>query len=222
MSFLTPCKNCRKEANDHRRCSACNQAHYCSIDCQKAHWKEHKKFCRERAKANKARGNETIQLEWRTWQGLHYAYLHMLVAAIGHATGKRGPEYITRMEFDYVPENPETTKFQIKPAYSVHRVADLGPGMVAMVQQEFTIHSARGISAFMLVKCRALVGPHAPSDELFTVYLKSWYRFLTAEQLAEVQASVRPVGVYVEVINGGRVAMTDKFVTAMNARGSKG
>ena len=37
------CKVCSKEGN--KRCGGCGWAYYCSTECQKAHWKEHKKDC---------------------------------------------------------------------------------------------------------------------------------------------------------------------------------
>lgn len=45
-----PCGNCGKE-NATKRCSRCNRIHYCSVDCQKAHWKVHKKICNDEYQA---------------------------------------------------------------------------------------------------------------------------------------------------------------------------
>ena len=46
------CANCGKEGNDAvklKDCAACLLVKYCSVDCQKAHRKLHKKTCKERA-----------------------------------------------------------------------------------------------------------------------------------------------------------------------------
>ena len=42
-SYLKRCKVCSKEGT--KRCGKCGCAYYCSADCQKSHWKEHKKVC---------------------------------------------------------------------------------------------------------------------------------------------------------------------------------
>ena len=44
-----PCAKCKIEVGS-RLCSACHQIGYCSRECQKAHWKVHKAWC----KRNKA------------------------------------------------------------------------------------------------------------------------------------------------------------------------
>lgn len=47
----TSCSKCHViegEPKTFRRCSRCGYALYCSVDCQKAHWREHKKMCRPR------------------------------------------------------------------------------------------------------------------------------------------------------------------------------
>ena len=38
------CKCCKKE-DSNKRCGGCGLAYYCSTECQKAHWNEHKKVC---------------------------------------------------------------------------------------------------------------------------------------------------------------------------------
>jgi hypothetical protein len=39
------CFSCGTKSDDHKRCTACQFAKYCNIDCQKANWKEHKRIC---------------------------------------------------------------------------------------------------------------------------------------------------------------------------------
>ncbi|EJK63598.1 hypothetical protein THAOC_15732, partial [Thalassiosira oceanica] len=46
------CANCDKQGSDGiklKNCNACFLVKYCSVDCQKAHRKQHKKACKERA-----------------------------------------------------------------------------------------------------------------------------------------------------------------------------
>ncbi|CEM00625.1 unnamed protein product [Vitrella brassicaformis CCMP3155] len=45
------CAKCRKRVEAHdvttlQICSGCHEVRYCSVECQRAHWKEHKKMCR--------------------------------------------------------------------------------------------------------------------------------------------------------------------------------
>ena len=50
------CANCGKEGNDDdadaitlKNCTACRLVKYCGVDCQRAHRKQHKEACRQRA-----------------------------------------------------------------------------------------------------------------------------------------------------------------------------
>lgn len=43
LEVISECAKCGKYATD--RCSRCNIARYCSRECQKEDWKEHKKRC---------------------------------------------------------------------------------------------------------------------------------------------------------------------------------
>jgi hypothetical protein len=45
------CANCSALGADLLRCTGCSQVHYCSKTCQKEHWPQHKKKCREAAAA---------------------------------------------------------------------------------------------------------------------------------------------------------------------------
>ncbi|EJK74510.1 hypothetical protein THAOC_03807, partial [Thalassiosira oceanica] len=63
---IETCANCGKPESDTvtlKKCNACRLVKYCSVDCQKAHRKQHKKACKQRAEELKdeelfSRGHE--------------------------------------------------------------------------------------------------------------------------------------------------------------------
>ncbi|KAF1356215.1 putative MYND domain protein [Delphinella strobiligena] len=50
---MSKCANCTKTENL-KECAKCRSEHYCSRDCQKAHWKAHKKVCGRGSDTNSA------------------------------------------------------------------------------------------------------------------------------------------------------------------------
>ena len=46
---LRQCAGCQKDdmKNSFKRCARCTSVVYCSVDCQREHWKVHKKICRK-------------------------------------------------------------------------------------------------------------------------------------------------------------------------------
>jgi len=42
---MNSCKVCSKTDNNMQICSACKSVHYCSVNCQRSHWKVHKTEC---------------------------------------------------------------------------------------------------------------------------------------------------------------------------------
>jgi MYND finger len=38
---------CRNKGHGYKKCSACETTRYCSVECQKKHWKTHKPECKE-------------------------------------------------------------------------------------------------------------------------------------------------------------------------------
>ncbi|KKY26387.1 putative mynd domain [Diplodia seriata] len=45
------CSSCGKPSQNLKRCAKCHSEQYCNRDCQKAHWKTHKKVCAAAAAA---------------------------------------------------------------------------------------------------------------------------------------------------------------------------
>lgn len=53
----TTCANCGKTSADLKRCAKCRSEYYCNRDCQKAHWKAHKRVCASRAATTAPEGS---------------------------------------------------------------------------------------------------------------------------------------------------------------------
>ena len=47
MKALIFCAKCKTACESNKRCSRCKKTAYCSRDCQRDHWKVHKKTCKE-------------------------------------------------------------------------------------------------------------------------------------------------------------------------------
>lgn len=45
LVHLPICSKCKQPKNDLKRCSVCSSVLYCSKECQREDWKEHKKVC---------------------------------------------------------------------------------------------------------------------------------------------------------------------------------
>lgn len=45
------CRVCAKTVEHLKKCSVCRAVSYCSVDCQKVDWNQHKKVCQKPAEA---------------------------------------------------------------------------------------------------------------------------------------------------------------------------
>mmetsp|Transcript_41574 Transcript_41574/g.100123 ORF Transcript_41574/g.100123 Transcript_41574/m.100123 type:complete len:481 (+) Transcript_41574:1-1443(+) len=65
MNLVPVCNQCRNDSKKLLACAGCKQVHYCSKECQREHWKEHKPICPGRLATSKKKGetDEEIQAE---------------------------------------------------------------------------------------------------------------------------------------------------------------
>lgn len=49
MNKIKSCYNCFTKEGKLRKCSGCKVVDYCSVDCQRIHWSQHKNSCKELA-----------------------------------------------------------------------------------------------------------------------------------------------------------------------------
>lgn len=90
-----PCRSCGR-AGATRRCTACRIALYCDRNCQRAHWKAHKKECASGGSADAAgdggaAGEHFLRVKIMGAQGMHMMLLptSSFGDQIAHATGLR-------------------------------------------------------------------------------------------------------------------------------------
>eukprot|EP00026_Physarum_polycephalum_P017363 Phypoly_transcript_18567.p1 GENE.Phypoly_transcript_18567~~Phypoly_transcript_18567.p1 ORF type:complete len:210 (-),score=34.14 Phypoly_transcript_18567:4-633(-) len=78
------CQNCNVTQNEKKLsvCSGCQLAHYCSRECQKAHWKNgHKEVCKKNKDAISRADAEKIDIHsLKAWVKFHRPTLSTLVA----------------------------------------------------------------------------------------------------------------------------------------------
>lgn len=70
------CNNCEDMSQDKKkfqRCSTCHVAYYCSRDCQKAHWPEHKKICKPGLSPSVGPSHRTMNWKQEPYQAFGYA-----------------------------------------------------------------------------------------------------------------------------------------------------
>jgi len=47
MDVFKSCLCCLKQVDGSKKCGRCRTASYCSVECQKQHWKVHKNNCKD-------------------------------------------------------------------------------------------------------------------------------------------------------------------------------
>ncbi|KAK6329617.1 hypothetical protein TWF730_006164 [Orbilia blumenaviensis] len=73
MDEAKPCGGCGTLGEDLKRCAKCKSEYYCSRDCQKKHWKVHKKICGKSSGASPSNAPATFSdkpfhsLHAKTW-----------------------------------------------------------------------------------------------------------------------------------------------------------
>lgn len=55
---LRPCASCSSEPGK-KRCAICKSVHYCSRECQRNHWKAHKKTCSKKVSVRSQSGSSS-------------------------------------------------------------------------------------------------------------------------------------------------------------------
>lgn len=79
------CGYCKKVGNKHRKCAKCNLQRYCSKECQKAHWKTHKKAC-QTVRRKSCPYAKCVKL-LKTYVRTHANMLRILKASFGTEKG---------------------------------------------------------------------------------------------------------------------------------------
>ncbi|KAJ6619787.1 hypothetical protein B0H10DRAFT_1876702 [Mycena sp. CBHHK59/15] len=131
--LIRPCGNCNKPPltgdKPFAKCGKCKITHYCSRQCQIAHWKEHKPICKERVataallekqkEAARLSGKRFVSpLVLQTWyrsnsDAIEYAAFHVLELYKGRAASLQ-PTHIAAFTVrvnEATPEDPELVRF---------------------------------------------------------------------------------------------------------------
>ena len=69
------CQNCFLAAASLQVCGKCKVCHYCSADCQRAHWPQHKSICSVLANQHANRDRETPETDTRSSAAIECDYV---------------------------------------------------------------------------------------------------------------------------------------------------
>ena len=79
------CQKCYKQENKMTACGACKRIYYCSKECQKSAWKEHKSFCRMVTNFTKvgefSEASILFEKTYKTW--INHSYVQYTLRQLG-------------------------------------------------------------------------------------------------------------------------------------------
>lgn len=130
-------------------CSACASTTYCSVHCQKTHWKEHKPECRKSQKLNSSLFAPALFQEWKEKVKAN-SILELILSYYSQTHGglSRAHVVIVQVDFDY---NARTFTFVGPPTKMLIETIDdskYGDGLAEKIQgslQENESDDARAI-----------------------------------------------------------------------------
>ncbi len=166
------CQNCLKRRSDVVKllvCANCNNIHYCSRKCQKAHWSQHKPFCKsnsestEKLKKTLDSPEKNILTLLESWK--RKALSVMLPAACSVLTKneikQQPPTKLVAfyLEFSY---NAQTFLFAQQPeAMLISEALPAQQETIAKMSKEYSQSSPGYITQFAIILCKELGNKYA-------------------------------------------------------------
>ncbi len=97
------CNFCKRYTTESKRCSACKSVRYCSVDCQKKDWPEHKKICAS------LKGDDNLQVSSKERDidrtaSKEYVFSHVAEINMLYATSEKSKaEAVTYIDMRFAP-----------------------------------------------------------------------------------------------------------------------
>jgi hypothetical protein len=164
------CQNCSKQAIKMHECSRCWNAHYCSKECQKSHFSEHKKNCRNTTEFREqtlAAGVEKLSDMFSSWRQKSKMYIDLLARMVmsNKQFKMQPPNFVVGLNVDFNYNYGTFLPLVGQP--SIQMLDDLSAELRAIVQEALentireknraaNVEDRENISHVVLVSCRGI------------------------------------------------------------------